>query len=132
MMRENSPERKDDSERRTFMEELNTELEELTRTRELEKPEGGKAETYETEITRIFCGENGPYKITGNSPRYEIIFGGIKEGEIIKPEELRGICWERGLDYDVIFEEIRSELSGENAEKRKENEKKDWIEKDIN
>src|SRR5215213_4718042 len=50
---ENSSERKDDSERRTFMKELDTEIEELTRTRELEKSGDEKIETYETEITRI-------------------------------------------------------------------------------
>src|SRR5215211_6419168 len=49
--RENSSEKKDNSERRTFMEELDTELEELTRTRELEKSENEEVETYETEIT---------------------------------------------------------------------------------
>jgi len=42
------------------------------------------------------------------------------------------ICQENELDYNVIFEEIRSELSGENAEKRKENKEEIWIEKDIN
>ena len=42
------------------------------------------------------------------------------------------ICQENELDYNVIFEEIRSELSGENAEKQKENKEEIWIEKDIN
>jgi len=132
MTRENSPEKKDDSERRTFMEELDTELEKLTKARKLEKSEDEENEMYETEITRIYCRENGPYKITGNGSRHEIIFEGIEEGEIITTEELMRICQENGLDYDVIFEEIRSELSGENAEKQKENEEEDWIEKDIN
>src|SRR5215213_4908367 len=42
------------------------------------------------------------------------------------------ICQENELDYNVIFEEIRSELSGENVKNQKKNKEEDWIEKDIN
>src|SRR5688572_10924949 len=103
MTHENRSESNDEFERRTYMKELDMEHEELTKTWKLEKS-GDKELRHEIEITRIFCRENRPYKITGNGSRYKIIFEGIEEGEIIMPKELMRICQENGLNYNVIFE----------------------------
>jgi len=133
MTRESSPGRKDSPKRGTFMEELNTELEELARTWKLEEAKDEEIEIYETEITRIYCGKLGPYKVTGNGSRYEIIFEEIEE-EYIDLEEFRGLCQERGLDDEEIIGQIRSRLRGEDIigeGKDPEIEEEIQIEKDI-
>src|SRR4051794_27060580 len=131
--RENSPERESSSKRSTFIEELDTELKELAKTRSSEELEYEKTETHE--ITKIFCGIHGPYLVTGNGSEYEIIFQNVDE-EYIDLYEFRRMCRERELNDELIFEQIQTILV-KNAEhevertKSTEDEKEIHIEKDI-
>src|ERR1043166_1969688 len=62
-------------------------------------------ESLESERITIWCGKYGPYEITGEGKRYEIVFDKEERNPISK-EELIKFCEEKGFDNTVILEEI--------------------------
>ena len=76
---------------------------------------------------KILCGTKGPFKILGESSKYEIIVINIEE-EKIPIEEFKEIFQRNGLDSNKVIKEINEKLAGNDSEdKGKEKESNDMF-----